>query len=67
MRTGISGIIALIVLLILVVAVYSSTFIVRQTEQALVVRLGESIRVITSPGLNFTVPFIDAVHFELAP
>ncbi|RTL47890.1 MAG: protease modulator HflC [Bradyrhizobiaceae bacterium] len=61
MRTGISGIIALIVLLILVVAVYSSTFIVRQTEQALVVRLGEPIRVITSPGLNFKVPFIDAV------
>ncbi|HEY0234839.1 MAG TPA: protease modulator HflC [Afipia sp.] len=61
MKTGISGIVALLALLIVVIAVYSSTFIVRQTEQALVVRLGEPIRVVTEPGLNFKVPFIDAV------
>lgn len=61
MKTGISGIVALLVLLLIVVGVYSSTFIVRQTQQALVVRLGEPIRVITSPGLNFKVPFVDAV------
>ncbi len=61
MKTGISGIIALFVLLIAAVALYSSTFIVRQTEQALVVRLGEPIRVITEPGLNFKVPFVDTV------
>ena len=34
---------------------------VRQTEQALVVRLGEPVRVITDPGLNFKVPLIDTV------
>lgn len=61
MKTGISGIVALLVLLIVVIGVYSSTFIVRQTQQALVVRLGEPIRVITEPGLNFKVPFVDAV------
>ncbi|HEY0220510.1 MAG TPA: protease modulator HflC [Afipia sp.] len=61
MKTGISGIVALLVLLIVVIGVYSSTFIVLQTQQALVVRLGEPIRVITQPGLNFKVPFVDAV------
>jgi len=34
---------------------------VRQTEQALVVRLGEPIRVVTEPGLNFKIPFVDTV------
>ena len=33
----------------------------RQTEQVLVVRLGEPVRVVTEPGLNFKVPFVDAV------
>ena len=33
----------------------------RQTEQALVLRFGDPIRVITEPGLNFKVPFIDTV------
>ncbi len=61
MKTSITGIVALFVLLILAVAAYSSLFIVRQTEQALVVRLGEPIRVVTQPGLNFKVPFVDAV------
>jgi membrane protease subunit HflC len=61
MKSGISGIVALIVLVVLVVVGYSSLFTVRQTEQALLVRLGEPIRVVTEPGLNFKVPFIDTV------
>ena len=32
-----------------------------QTEQALVVRLGEPVRVVTDPGLHFKAPFIDTV------
>ena len=40
---------------------YSSVFTVSQTEQALVVRLGEPVRVVTEPGLNFKAPFIDTV------
>jgi membrane protease subunit HflC len=36
-------------------------FTVTQTEQVLVVRLGEPIRVVTEPGLNFKAPFIDTV------
>jgi membrane protease subunit HflC len=61
MKAGISGIVALIILGALAVVAYSSLFVVRQTEQALVVRLGEPVRVVTDPGLNFKVPFIDTV------
>lgn len=61
MRSSVSGIIALIVLLAVIVVVYSSAFTVRQTEQALVVRFGEPVRVVTEPGLNFKGPFIDGV------
>ena len=61
MKTGISGIAALIVVLVLVVLGFGSLYTVRQTEQALVVRLGEPVRVVTEPGLNFKVPFIDSV------
>lgn len=61
MKAGISGVVALIILAALAVVGYSSLFVVRQTEQALVVRLGEPVRVITDPGLNFKVPFVDTV------
>ncbi len=33
----------------------------QQTEQALVVRLGEPVDVVTEPGLHFKAPFIDTV------
>jgi membrane protease subunit HflC len=61
MKTSFSGIVALILLLAVVVVVYSAAFTVRQTEQALVVRFGEPVRVVTEPGLHFKAPFIDAV------
>jgi membrane protease subunit HflC len=61
MKAGISGIVALIVVLALVVIGYASVFTVNQTEQVLLVRLGEPVRVITEPGLNFKAPFIDTV------
>ena len=61
MRTGVSGIAALVVLLVVLVGAYSAVFTVTQTEQAIVVRLGEPIRVITEPGLNFKWPIFDSV------
>lgn len=61
MKTGISGIVALVVLLFVIVIAYSSLFTVNQTQQVLLVRLGEPVRVVTEPGLNFKVPFIDSV------
>jgi membrane protease subunit HflC len=38
-----------------------SAFVVQQTQQALVLRLGAINRVVTDPGLKFKVPFIDSV------
>ena len=56
----IGGTIAALALLALVVA-YSTLFTVYQTRQALVVRLGQPVRVVTEPGLNFKVPLVDSV------
>jgi membrane protease subunit HflC len=61
MKTGIAGIVSLFILLVAIVIGYSSVFTVSQTEQVLLVRLGEPVRVVTEPGLNFKVPFIDTV------
>jgi membrane protease subunit HflC len=61
MRTGVSGVAALVVLLVLLLGAYSAMFTVYQTEQAIVLRFGEPIRVITEPGLNFKVPLVDSV------
>jgi modulator of FtsH protease HflC len=51
----------LAVVAIALLAAYGSLFTVYQTRQALVVRLGEPIRVITEPGLHVKIPFIDTV------
>ena len=61
MRSPVTGIVTLIGLLIVVIIGYSSVFTVDQTEQALVVRLGKPVGVITDPGLHFKAPFIDTV------
>jgi membrane protease subunit HflC len=61
MRSPIAGIVALFVLFAAVIIGYSSVFTVDMTEQALVVRLGEPVRVVTEPGLNFKAPFVDTV------
>jgi membrane protease subunit HflC len=61
MKNGIAGIVALFVLLVAIVVGYSSMFTVSETQQVLLVRLGEPVRVVTTPGLNFKVPFIDTV------
>ena len=46
-------------------AVYSSAFTVDQTQQALVLQLGEPKRTIQEPGLSFKVPFIqDVTYYE---
>jgi membrane protease subunit HflC len=56
----VGGVVAALVLLLLVVA-YGTLFTVYQTRQALVVRLGDPVRVITQPGLNVKIPLIDTV------
>jgi membrane protease subunit HflC len=54
------GVVAAFVLLALIVA-YGSLFTVYQTDQAIVVQLGEPIRVVTEPGLHFKIPLIQSV------
>jgi modulator of FtsH protease HflC len=61
MRSPVTGIVSLLVLLVALVIAYGSVFTVGQTEQALVVRFGKPLRVITEPGLNFKMPMIDTV------
>jgi membrane protease subunit HflC len=61
MRLGIVGGIILVLALAAVILGYSSLFTVYQTQQALVVRLGQPVRVVTEPGLHFKMPLIDAV------
>jgi len=61
MRLGLAGGVVAILLLVAAIVGYSTFFTVYQTRQALVVRLGQPVRVITEPGLNVKVPFIDSV------
>jgi membrane protease subunit HflC len=61
MKSPVIGIVTLVLLFLLVIVGYSSLFTVQQTEQALVVRLGRPVNVVSQPGLNFKAPFIDSV------
>ena len=60
MRNSI-GLLAAVVAAVVLVALYSSLFTVYQTQQALVLRFGEPIRVIETPGLNAKIPLVDSV------
>ena len=43
--------------------VYSALFTVYQTDQALVLRLGQPIRAVTQAGLNLRIPLLDSVVY----
>jgi modulator of FtsH protease HflC len=61
MRSPVAGIVTLIVLLVVAIIAYSALFTVQQTEQALVVRFGRPVNIVTDPGLHFKAPFTDSV------
>ena len=61
MKTGITGGVLLVIALTALIVGYSSLYAVYQTQQALIVRLGQPVRVVTDPGLHMKVPFIDSV------
>jgi modulator of FtsH protease HflC len=64
MRLGMAGGVLAVLAIALVILGYSSVFTVYQTQQALVVRLGQPIGgPITEPGLHFKMPLIDAVIY----
>ena len=50
-------------LLVLLIAAFGALFTVYQTQQAMVVRFGEPIRIITEPGLHVKVPVFDTVIY----
>tara|TARA_B100001123_G_scaffold437665_1_gene570453 strand:- start:946 stop:1815 length:870 start_codon:yes stop_codon:yes gene_type:complete len=50
-------------LLVLLLLIFSAMFIVKQTEQALVLQFGDPIRVIKKPGLKFKLPLIQNAIF----
>ena len=52
-----------LVSIVAVVFITQSCFIVEQTENAIVLRLGEPVRVQKTPGLKLKVPFIEEVLF----
>ena len=61
MRLNFIGGIAAVLLVAALIVGYSSLFTVYQTQQALVVRLGQPVRVVSEPGLHMKAPFIDNV------
>jgi membrane protease subunit HflC len=52
-----------IVLIAIAIVAYLTMFTVHQTQQALILRFGEPRRVITEPGLNWKIPFMDSANF----
>ena len=48
---------------ILAVVAFFSIFIVKEVNQAIVLQFGDPKRIITKPGLNFKIPFIQNVVF----
>ena len=63
MRLNLTGGAIAVILLLAVIVAYGTLFTVDQTNQAIVVRLGQPVRVITDPGLNVKVPFVDSVIY----
>jgi membrane protease subunit HflC len=61
MRLGFVGGVVAVLALAAIIALWSSLFTVYQTQQALVVRLGQPVRVVSVPGLHLKAPFIDSV------
>ncbi len=65
MRWSVSTTLTIVLLAVLGVLAASSFFSVHQAQQALVLQFGEPKRVITTPGLQVKVPFIqDVIYFD---
>ena len=63
MKLGFVGGVLLILLVLAGAAAYSALFTVNQTHQALVLRFGDPVRVISDPVLNYNIPFVDNVIY----
>ena len=45
------------------ILVSASLFTVHQTQQALILQFGNPVRVITTPGLKFKLPFVQNIRY----
>jgi modulator of FtsH protease HflC len=61
MKTGLFGSFTIAALSIMAFLTWNAFFTVYQTEQVLVLRFGKVVNVITEPGLNVKLPFVDSV------
>ncbi|GLK68196.1 protease modulator HflC [Hansschlegelia plantiphila] len=59
-RSIFGGFVAALAVLALFAA-YSALYVVHQTEQVIVLRLGQPVDTVTAPGLHVKVPFIESV------
>ena len=63
MRLGFAGGMLAVIAVVLLITGYSSLFTVYQTRLALVVRLGNPLRIVTEPGLHVKMPLLDSVIY----
>jgi membrane protease subunit HflC len=63
MKLGIAGGVLAVLAVIAAIIGYSALYTVYQTRLALVVRLGQPVKVVTTPGLNWKYPLIDSVIY----
>ncbi len=61
MRLNFIGGVLVVIAVVALIVGYSGLFTVYQTQQALVVRLGKVVRVVSEPGLHMKMPFVDSV------
>jgi membrane protease subunit HflC len=57
------GLVLGIIIAAVVIIASQSFFIVNQLQQAIVLQLGQPVRVVQEPGLNFKIPFIQNVEY----
>jgi membrane protease subunit HflC len=63
MRLNVLGGVVVVLIVAALIVAYSALFTIYQTQQALVLRLGEPLPPITEPGLHVKAPFIDTVIY----
>ncbi len=59
----IGGALFIVIAVVLGVVAYQSVFVVKQTEQALVLQFGNPVRVEREPGLKLKMPFVQNVEY----
>ena len=61
MNRSIFGAVGAVIAFLIAVAAYSALYTVNETEQVIVLRLGQPVATVTSPGLHVKAPFIESV------